>query len=102
MEDISALLGLLSSASSSENKEDGDRKSAEDNSDGGFFGNIDPEMLIKLVDIFSRLNESDKNSQLILAIKPHLKKENQPKADKAAELMKLFTVLSALKDENIF
>ena len=44
--DISAILGLLSQPS---DNNDGQDSGSEDN--GGIFGNIDPEMLIKLIDL---------------------------------------------------
>lgn len=105
MNDISALLGLFSAASDSE-KDGGQTENAssdgEKGGDGGFFGNIDADMLIKLMEVFSRLNEKDKNTDLILALKPHLKQENRMKADRAAELIKLMSVMTVLGDMNIF
>lgn len=97
--DISSILGMLSAPSESAGEENGTEENG-GNSDG-IFGNIDPEMLIKLIDVFSRLNESDENSRLILALKPHLRKENRHKADRAAELMKLISVLSVF-GEGVF
>lgn len=97
MEDISAILGLLSSS-------DGDKKEADgDNSEnGGIFGEIDPEMLIKLISVFSQLGERDKNTDLMLALKPHLRAENRPKVDSALQIMKLITIMGALNDNNFF
>lgn len=98
--DISAILGMFSAPSESAGEENG----AEENSGNGdgIFGSIDPEMLIKLIEVFSKLNETDENSQLILALKPHLRKENRPKADRAAELMKLISVLSVFGEGGFF
>lgn len=94
--DISAILGMLSAPSESA----GEEKSEENGE--GIFGNIDPEMLIKLIEVFSKLNETDENSQLILALKPHLRKENRPKADRAAELMKMISLLSVFGEGGFF
>lgn len=99
--DISAILGLLSQPSSENEGEQSD-KSSENTDNGGFFGSIDPEMLIKLMEVFSRLNETDKNAELILALKPHLRQENRPKADRAAELVKLMSVLSVFGENSLF
>lgn len=98
MGDISMLLGMLGS-SSSENSGEQAEESGNDNS---FFGNIDTETLIKLIEVFSSLDEKDKNTELILALKPHLRKENRPKADMAVKMMKLLSVISALGGNNIF
>ena len=95
VEDISAILGLLSSG---EEKQSND--SGEDS--GSIFSEIDPEMLIKLISVFSQLGERDKNTDLLLALKPHLRAENRPKVDNAVQIMKLITIMSALNDNNLF
>lgn len=95
--DISALLGMLGSSS-----ENGGEQTEEKGEEGGLFGNIDAETLIKLIEVFSTLDEKDKNTELILALKPHLRKENRPKADMAVKMMKLLSVISALGGNNIF
>jgi len=97
MEDISAILGLL--ASGGEEKNDNDEGGGDT---GGLFGDIDPEMLIRLISVFSQLNERDKNTELMLALKPHLREENRPKVDSALQIMKLITIMGALNDNNFF
>ncbi len=97
--DISAILGLLSSPNTDEQTES---DSQTESTDGGIFGSIDTDMLIKLIEVFSQLNEKDKNTELIMALKPHLRRENQAKADKAAELVKLMSLLTVFSDNNLF
>lgn len=97
MEDISAILGLLSSGG--EDKSDGGDNGG---GAGGIFGDIDPEMLLRLISVFSQLNERDKNTELMLALKPHLREENRPKVDSALQFMKLITIMGALSDNNFF
>ncbi len=97
MEDISAILGLL--ASGGEEKSDSGDNGGEA---GGLFGDIDPEMLIRLISVFSQLGERDKNTELMLALKPHLREENRPKVDSAVQIMKLITIMGALNDNNFF
>ncbi len=101
MGDISAILGLLTSGNEEEKEND---SGAGDNGGegGGIFGDIDPEMLIRLISVFSQLNERDKNTDLLLALKPHLRKENRPKVDSALQIMKLITIMGALNDNNLF
>ena len=94
MEDISAILGLLSASEGGEKEKDG--------GDGGIFGDIDPEMLVKLISVFSQLSEKDKNTELLMALKPHLRAENRPKVDNAAQIVKLITIMTALGGNNIF
>ena len=57
-------------------------------------------MLIRLISVFSQLNERDKNTELMLALKPHLREENRPKVDSALQIMKLITIMGALNDNN--
>ena len=100
-DDFVSLLGQLFSAENSTEKEGG-----EDSSEGGIFGNIDPETILKLIDIFSKLNSPDKNTELLMALKPHLRTENQAKLQRAATLLKIISLLPLLKDlgngDNIF
>lgn len=98
MGDLSAILGLLSS---SENGHEGDGSSSE-NEGGGILDGIDADMLIKLMEVFTKLNEQDKNTDLIMALKPHLRAENRQKADRAAQLMKLMSVMTVFGDFNLF
>lgn len=59
----------------------------------------DFQMMMKAKQIFDRMNSaSSKNADLINALKPHLSKESQKKADTAIRIMKLFEVLPYLKD----
>ncbi len=76
----------------------GTESEADNNQNGGIFGDIDPETLIKLLDVFSALNSSDKNTELLMALKPHLRAENQSKLEQAAMLMKLFTIIPLLNE----
>ena len=91
-DDFASLLGQLFSADS--NKDNGGNES----SDGGIFDNIDPEMILKLMDIFSKLNSTDKNTELLMALKPHLRTENRAKLERAATLLKIMSLLPLLKD----
>ncbi len=52
-----------------------------------------PELLIKLLDIVSKLNESDENTALLTALRPLLRAENRPKLDRAAQILKLMSIL---------
>ena len=100
-DDFASLLGQFFSADKGTEKGNG-----EESSDGGIFGNIDPETILKLMDIFSKLNSPDKNTELLMALKPHLRTENQAKLQRAATLLKILSLLPLLKDlgngDNIF
>ena len=76
---------LFSSPESQKNKED----------------NVDFTKLLQLSKIFESASKPDKNTQLILALKPHLKEETQHKADSLIKIFKLMAVYPLLKESGI-
>lgn len=71
-------------------------RSAEKNSDEGSGFSLDPEMLLRLMSIFEKLNsqQNDPRCNLIRSLKPLLSPARQKKADTAIELMKIFSIFS--------
>lgn len=90
--------------------EDGDDDGAERDRCGerseeqseGLFSGLDPEMLTRMLSLFEVLNQPDDNERFLLALKPLLREENRVKIDSAIRLLKLFTVLPAIKEAGIF
>ena len=103
-EDLSGLLKELLTGTGG----NADENASEENSSGAdsLFGDIDPEMLLKLFDIVSKLGENDMNTALLAALRPHLRAENRQKLDRAARLMKLMSIIPLLRDsgraDNLF
>ncbi len=63
------------------------------------FDNIDFDMIMKAKTIFEKMNNtSNKNVDLIMALKPHLDPRTQNKADQALRILKLFEVLPLLRE----
>ena len=58
---------------------------------------IDPNMLIKMQQLFSQMPKHDKNTEFIRALKPLLKPERRTKADEAIKMMKIFSILPILQ-----
>lgn len=59
----------------------------------------DFNMMMKAKTVFDRMNSaSNKNTDLILALKPHLSPEHRDKADMAIKILKLFEILPLLRD----
>jgi len=59
----------------------------------------DFNMMMKAKTIFDKMNSaSNKNTDLIMALKPHLAPEHRAKADTAIKILRLFDVLPYLKD----
>ena len=98
MDAISALLMQLMSPGN-EKSEGGD--AAADSKDDGIFSNIDADTLLKLMDIFSKLSEEDKDTKLLMALKPYLRTENQAKLQRAAMLMKIMSIIPLLRDSGL-
>ncbi|MBD5082162.1 MAG: hypothetical protein HDT44_10430 [Ruminococcaceae bacterium] len=88
---------------SPENAENSERaENTQNDSSNDIFGNIDLEAIMKLGEMLSVMNSSsDKNTQLLLALKPHLRPENRQKVDNALKLIKIINILPLLKDSGI-
>lgn len=71
------------------------------NNFGGFSG-IDPEMMMKFGKIFSEINKGDKNTELLMALKPHLQAENQHKVDNAMKIARLVSLFPHIKESGMF
>lgn len=82
-------------------KEEAGESSEKSSESGGIFDNFDFSMLTKLQDIMGAVSQKDKNTDLLLALKPHLKEERQQKIDKAIKIMKLLAVWKVLKDSGM-
>lgn len=55
---------------------------------------INPAALMSLM---SGLSKNDKNCELLIALKPLLSADKQPRVDKAIKLLRLFNIYSELK-----
>lgn len=62
---------------------------------------INMQTIMGIQKIMSGLKERDKNTDLILALKPLLRPERQERADQAVKLMKLISIVPALKESGI-
>ncbi len=65
------------------------------------FGGIDIQAVMRLGEIMSQMNKDDDSTRLLLALKPHLRPENQRKADSALRLMKIMNILPLLKSSGM-
>lgn len=117
-EDINMLKGVASSILGGDNQQSGEnkanqnknqvnsQKASQSNNANNValpanlgFDNIDFDMIMKAKKIFDTMNNTkDKNVDLILALKPHLRPETQNKADQAMKILKLFDILPLLRE----
>jgi len=99
--DLDGLSALLSQFTSDGNEHGEKKENSEGGTGDGIFGDIDLETIMKLMEAFSSLNSTDKNTELLLALKPHLRSENQAKVDRAIKLMKLMSVFMLLRESGL-
>ena len=65
--------------------------------DGGL-GGITPEMLAKISQLMGRMNSRDSRTDLIMALKPHLSRRRQHRAEQAVQMMRMMEMLPTLQD----
>ena len=62
---------------------------------------LDVSKLLALQTIMQQANKQDKNVDLLLALRPLLKEENQAKIDRLIKIFRLFAVYPALKESGL-
>lgn len=92
--DFSQLLANLGGASGEQNNPQPQTLQPADNP-------IDIQKIMQLTSIISQANKSDKNVELLLALKPLLKEENQAKIDRLIKIFKLFAIYPLLKESGL-
>lgn len=116
-DDINMLKGVASSilgdgagdnaSGDNQNNSSGNNQSANNNSNQNALqalnslglDSLDFNMIMKAKSIFDKMNNTpNKNVDLIMALKPHLRPETQNKADQALKIIKLFEVLPLLRE----
>lgn len=105
----SSILGGSSASQSAQSSQQGNAPKPPENPKGnnqavqalsnlGMDG-VDFEMIMKAKNIFEKMNNTqNKNVDLIMALKPHLSKKSQNKADTAMRILRLFEVLPLLRE----
>jgi hypothetical protein len=56
---------------------------------------------MKLQGLFNMEGREDKNTALLIALKPHLSLEKQEKVDKAVKIMNILEAVSVLKETGL-
>lgn len=92
--DFSSLLNTLNSTNkSSENKEE----SKEDSSNP--FSSIDPSIFLKIQQIMSAINSSSPQKDLLLSLKPFLRKSRQDKMGDYLTILSIISILETFKNK---
>ena len=100
MDNIEDILRTLAYDGDDSNSDESESQQHEEQ-DGGIFGNIDPELLLKLFSLFETMNTPSDNERFLLALRPMLREENRPKIDTAIKIMKLLALLPVLKESGM-
>ncbi len=92
-----ALLGPSDSGAfdNGTNKNDGNS-----DSDGFSLPDFDIGKIMGLASVLGN-QKSDKRSQLLLALKPHLCEERRERIDKAIKILKIVSILPVLKEQGL-
>ncbi len=105
-DDINMLKGVASSILGGGDEAEAEEHKPQKNQSQGSnalaslgFNADDFNMMMKAKNIFDKMNSaSNKNTDLIMALKPHLAPEHRAKADTAIKILRLFDILPYLKD----
>lgn len=87
--DLSAIINMFSS-----NKNDKDTSENQDFSSDSIFNGISPSTILKFQRIISSMNKSDPKKNLLLSLKPFLRKSRQ---DKLNEYITMLTIANAIE-----
>ena len=94
-ESVKQLSELAQMLVSEENKDTEEKKEAPSDEEP------DIGSLLRLTSLISAASQQDKNTDLLLALKPHLGEEKQKRVDKAIKLMKLIAVWNIAKESGL-
>ena len=89
---LSELAQML--VSEKDDKKEDDRKNASDEQP-------DLSSVLKLTSMIGEATKQDKNTDLLLALKPHLGEEKQKRVDKALKLLKLLAIWNIAKESGL-
>ncbi len=92
--DFSQLMANLSSMM-------GSQQNAQQNQNNTDSMGIDMQKLMQIGNVLSHANANDKNVQLLMALRPLLKEENQQKVDRLIKIFKLFAVYPEIKKSGL-
>lgn len=100
-ETAASLLGSLNGGSGADRNESGGTNNVPDLSGVQSLGMPDMALFNSLAPVLSALNERDDRVDFINAMKPLLSDGRRKKADEAARIIRLLSVLPVLKDRGI-
>lgn len=61
----------------------------------------DISKIMQITELMGTFSQNDRNTELLLALKPHLREERQLKVDKAVKMLKLLAVYNVAKESGL-
>jgi hypothetical protein len=101
MEDMLQVLSAMMSNNEKSAKPENQDESHQPNEESSFFDGLNFDMLGKMGELFSHINKPDRNAELLHALKPHLRDENQHKVDTAVKISRMISLFPFIKDSGI-
>lgn len=84
------------------NNNDSNNCNSNNNNNNNSNNNVpDIAKMMQLTELMGNISQNDRNTELLLALKPHLKEERQIKVDKAIKMLKLMTVWNTAKESGL-
>lgn len=96
---LSELAQILVSGNEGETQEE--RPAAAEAADTQSGEQPDISSILKLTSLIGSASQQDKNTDLLLALKPHLKEEKQKRVDKAIKLLRLLAIWNIAKESGL-
>jgi hypothetical protein len=93
---LSELADMLKSGEFAENSAETNCNAEESTENTGFMP--DMSMMLKITSLAGAMNGQDKNTELLMALRPHLSHESQQRLDKAVKILKLISVYEMAKE----
>ncbi len=100
-ESLRQLSELADMLRSGEFSEDCTETEAETKSDGIGENMFDMDMMLKMTTLAGAMNSQDKNTELLMALRPHLSEQGQQRLDRAVKILKLISVYEAAKESGL-
>lgn len=99
------MTGTASEETSSDSESEKETEN-EKSTDSGSLSDLLPKgfdfsSIMKIQNIMGAMKQKDKNSELLLALKPHLSDEKKEKIDKAIKILKLLAIWNIIKENEI-
>lgn len=74
---------------------------SETKSEGDSESMPDMDMMLKMTTLAGAMNNRDKNTELLMALRPHLSEQGQQRLDRAVKILKLISVYEVAKESGL-